>query len=202
LKIVIILFIIWPILIFGQSRTSFLNGFCLEVGGGQNNLFWSPDFSVMTQIRTFGLDAVDRTNFKFAPNFRLSYQYKYKPSFLITPFVGYNQIGGYSKDDSYIFKAVEIGTFALYKISNFSLGIGTKVSFFINTEYKLYDSVWDHSDWFSNQTGDIGLRTSYSIRPFLLSLESWFGLLNLGKGILEKANIHQNHYRILIGYLF
>ncbi|MCW8848550.1 MAG: hypothetical protein OQJ81_01125 [Melioribacteraceae bacterium] len=156
----------------------------------------------MTQIRTFGLDAVDRTNFKFAPNVRLSYKYKYKPSFLMTPFVGYNQIGGYRKDDTYVFEAVEIGTFALYKISNFSLGVGTKFSFILNAEYKYLNSDWDRSDWFTKQTADLGLRASYSIKPFILSVESWFGIFNLGNGILEKANIHQNHYRILLGYLF
>ncbi len=185
-----------------NQSNSFLNGFCLEVGGGQNNLFWSSDFGVMTQIRTFGLDAVDRTKFKFVPNLRLSYRYDYKSSFVLTPFAGYNQIGGYGKEDSYILEAVEIGTFALYKISNFSLGIGTKLSYFLNAEYKLSNSVWDRSDWFTKQTADLGLRTSYAIKPFILSLESWFGLLDLGKGILEKANIHQNHYRILLGYLF
>jgi len=102
------------------------------------------------------------------------------------------------------FSTIEIGGFALFNLSNLNIGIGGKIDFILYAEYEKISSKskWDRSNWFYKQTGDLGLRVSYSYKPFLISLESWFGIMNMISGPTDGADIYQNHFGVLIGYTF
>jgi len=183
-----------------QSTKSLLSGFGLEFGGGQNSMFWSAPFN----IRTLGGVPADRTEMKFAPNIRITYKLDYQIPIALLPFLGYNQIGGSSNEDKYSFNSIEIGGFALYKLSNINFGIGIKMDYLLDAEYKLLNSnsKWDRSDWFTKLTSDVGLRASYSLKPFIIGVETWFGIINLASGATDGAKIYENHYRVLLGYGF
>lgn len=171
-----------------------------EVGGGQNTLFWSSPISILTP----GGVPVNRTELYLTPNVRLNYTFKLLETTYIFPFIGYNRFGGSSSDSKYYFDTIEFGSFFIYNISNLGFGVGSKINSHLKVTYKSSsaDMNEDRSKWFKKWSGDIGLRISYLLKPFYLSIESWFGLTNLANDPLShaKARVRQNHFRILIGY--
>ena len=177
---------------------AFFSGIGLEIGTGINQLLWSAPFN----IRTPGGVAVDRTGASTVFNIRINYSSTLSESFILQPFVGYNQIGGSrGGDEGYSFDSIEFGGFLLWKVSNICVGIGGKHNSHKTVEYS-YSTIEDidRSDWFKDYSNDIGFRASYMFEPITLSIETWFGFSNLSSGPLTHASIHQNHMRILIGY--
>ena len=183
---------------FSQSTDSFRLGLAIEIGGGQNNLFWTSPTSGECPCAA----AVDRTHFSLTPTIRLNYQVLLAGDFALLPFVGYNQLGGSSGwSTRYSFQTIEFGTFVLYRIPTFYFGVGTKINRHMSVRF-VHGGVApeDRSSWFTKWSEDAGLRATYEFMPMSLSLESWFGLGNLAEGELSAATIRENHYRILFGY--
>jgi len=199
IKLLIVLFAIIQIAVPTKSPASIFEGFGAEIGIGMNNLFWSAPFS----IKTLGGVAADRTNISIAYNIRINYHADITESFVLLPFIGYNQIGGSGDTDKYSFDTLEFGAFFLWKISNLSVGIGGKNNSHQGADY-YYPStiIEDRSEWFKDRSIDLGFRASYLFEPITLGVETWFGLSNIATGALTGASIHQNHMRFLIGYTF
>jgi hypothetical protein len=179
-----------------QSFSSILNGFGLEFGVGKNNLFWSAPFN----IKTIGGTPKDRTGWSLAYNIRLNKHTQLTQATLLLPFVGYNQIGGESEIDKYSIEILEVGSFFLLNVYNFAFGIGGKYNLHLNAHYDHQSTnTKDRSEWFSDNSIDIGLRTNYSIKHLIIGAETWFGLNNLASGPLTGATVKQNYIRLIVG---
>ena len=181
---------------YANSDDSIVKGLGFEIGVGQNNLYWSAPFN----LRIPGGVVADRTDFSLIPNFRLNYQIYKIGSFTILPFLGYTQIGGSSDSDKYLIHVIEMGSFALFKIHHLAFGIGGKFNHHLNAKYQYASFDVNRTDWFSNNSTDVGLRTSYYIKSFTISIDVWLGLNNLANGPLNGAKIKENNYRLMIGY--
>ena len=192
----ILFLVISKVTSLAQSNEFIFNGLGVEIGGEQNNLFWSAPFN----IRTPGGVATDRTNFSIGINIRINYRAYHTNSFVILPFIGYSQFGGSSDVDKYSFDAIEFGSFALFSISNFLFGIGGKINSHLKVHYQYSSYDINRSEWFTKWSEDVGFRASYFLAPITLSFETWFGLNNLANGPLAGATVHQNHFSFLIGY--
>ena len=59
-----------------------------------------------------------------------------------------------------------------YNISNLGLGIGCKTNMHLKAEFKYPSMKEDRSDWFTKWSGDIGLRSSYLLKPIHINIES------------------------------
>jgi hypothetical protein len=195
----IIILIIPPSQIYSQSFSSFPDGLGIEIGGGQNNLFWSG----IGPTGPFGYFPVDRTNFHLTPNIRISYYTSVTDGFSVLPFIGYNDFGGTATigniQSRYSFYALEAGFVFLHEFSNLSFGAGFKEKLNLHVLYEPYHG-GDYTKLFPSWSDDAGLRASYSITPITFSIESWFGLTNLGGK--TGYSIHEDHYRFLVGYTF
>jgi hypothetical protein len=190
-----------------QSPGEALHGLGVEIGAGTNNLFWSSPFN----IRTFGGVPTDRTHFSLTVNARLLYRAELTGVLSVQPFMGYNRFGGSTDpeqgiQDRYSFDALEVGTFALLRLSSIQLGAGFKVNRHLAVHYRLADTDQtimdgDRSDWFTGWSEDVGLRMTYTFEPITISGEAWHGLSNLTNfGADRGARIYQDHFRILVGH--
>jgi hypothetical protein len=186
---------------------SVLSGLGVEIGGGYNQLFWQFLVPLPGNVTRY-----DRTQFTFTPEMRLRYDIQMSENIQCMPYLGYNQIGGKgsptkigNKSTIWI-DALEIGLLTTYTISDFSFGLGYKA----NRHLKVTDIVdipptptsnIDVTGSFPAWSSDIGLRMSYRISHYSIAVESWFGISDLGgDGDLSLMSIHQNHFRLLLGY--
>ena len=196
LKLSLLFLVTFHITCLARSYEFIFSGLGIEIGGGHNTLLWSAPFN----IRTPGGVAVDRTHLSFTPNIRLIYNLKLIDGVSALPFIGYNQFGGFTADDKYVFDVKEFGFFILYNTSTLVFGVGGKINSHQKVKYHVGSSDWDRSKWFTKQSRDIGIRASYLLTPINFTVESWFGLTNLANGPLTGAELQQNHFRFLIGY--
>lgn len=206
-----------------QHKVSFLQRFGIEIGGGYNQLFWEA-----TDFNGNKVDA-NRTSFSIMPAARLSYNHNIFKRLNLYSFLGYNEFGGHSKldnsdtflnpnvryQDEFKFRNIETGFLCTYPISNFHIGVGTKVSYHFDIEQRYYyenhpqgQNGWqtnDNPDFFNYWSLDVGLRLEYPIyQNFLLGTEGWFGITDLSKKEFDSVDmfIKQNHFRLLLGYRF
>jgi len=198
------------------SRTfrTFPKGLGLELGIGHNQLY----FRSTTDSQTG-----DRLVFTLKPTFRLVYQMSLLPKIILTPFFGYTEFGGrsepYSNDsiDEYWFKSIEFGTFCQVGIKGVQIGAGIKGNrhldvigryFGTATDTKNAPKSWTKHSVMNDYTMpkwscDLGARIGYRVNHFVFSCEAWFGITDLAKDSIFDgvATSHENHYRVLIGYV-
>ncbi|MEJ2616638.1 MAG: hypothetical protein P8Z35_16905 [Ignavibacteriaceae bacterium] len=161
---------------YSQIFKTFPQGLGIEMGLGQNNLYWRARSLMMS----LGLGPCDRTEIFLTTNVRINYNMQFENILSAIIFIGYNRFGGSSKNyDKYLFNALEGGSFVLYNISDLKFGIGFKTNHFISIQYNNED----RSELFSNWSENIGIRAMYLFSPFSISLESWFGLTDLRESI-------------------
>ncbi len=193
---------------FSQIFKPLPKGLGIEIGGGQNNLFWSAH----PGIETIGAGPIDRTQLVLTPNIRINYIIQLNSIFTAMVFTGYNRFGGSSNfedghQSKYYFNAIECGSFFLFSISNFRIGIGLKANYHLNVQFDFNTSSYTYnenrSDWFKNWSGNAGIRSMYVLLPFSISLEVWLGLNDLRNThiILPGGVIRENHFRLLFGYI-
>ena len=185
------------------------NGLGFEIGMGQNNLFWSTK----KNMETIGTGPMDRTQLWLTPNFRLTYEIPLLSRFSDRLFTGYTKFGGKSEnsysEDRYAFKAIEMGSLFLAGFKKVHLGAGLKTNRHLSVDYK-YTGSGDsfseaRSDWFKKWSYDAGACVTYPFSHFHISIESWFGLTDLcdlGSYKNKDGWIHENHYRVMLGYAF
>lgn len=205
---------------YAQESNSFFKGLAIEIGGGYNQLFWEA-----TNLDGSKINA-DRTAFSLMPSARLSHDFNIFQKINFYSFIGYNEFGGYSSlgpsevilnpeykyKDQITFKNIESGVMGTYPISNFTIGIGTKINYHFDYEQRSYHknhpqgiNGWKSSDisfFFKDWSIDAGIRVEYPfLKSVILSLEGWFGLTDLGK---DKYPIYvrENHFRFMFGYRF
>ena len=197
--ILAVIFMTIPVVGFGQSVDEVEEGIGLEVGAGQNVLFWNAPFN----IRTPGGVAADRTHLFVTPNLRLKYTRMFSRHLQTLAFAGYHQFGGKSlENDSYTVSAVEVGTVVSVPWHQYTVGIGGKLNRHLHVRYHLGSSVWNRSAWFTDWSGDVGVRLGYSLSPWSVHGELWFGLTNLAEGNLSGATVREQHARLMLGYTF
>jgi hypothetical protein len=191
----------------GQVFKPFPEGLGIEIGGGQNNLFWSAPPGILT----IGAGPIDRTHFVLTPNIRINYDFQLSSDYSTILFVGYNRFGGYTAlkngyQDAYIFDVTEGGLFFLLGISKLHIGVGLKANYhnrvLFNHITPFYSENENRTEWFVKLSTDAGIRIMYSISHFNLSLEAWFGLNDLRNSqiLLPGGIIREHHYRFLFGY--
>ncbi len=185
---------------------SVLSGLGIEIGGGYNQMFLKDLLPPLKDFR------FDRTQFALTPEVRLKYDIRLSDNFNCNPFLGYNRFGGESSKYSYgsstiWFDALETGLFITYKVSVFSFGIGykanrhLKIMDWMSTSPPIENSSFDVTNQYPSWSHDAGLRVSYRLSHFSISAESWFGISELvPDNELSQVNIHENHFRLLLGY--
>lgn len=186
-------------------------GLTLEAGSGYSQLLWQVD----------SLNG-DRTAFSLSPAIRLGYRFGVGGNFSIYPFTGYSRFGGKSKVESngyydyYWFNIWETGLIGSYQYRDFSFGPGLKYNRHLKVYGKYYGTLlqpagttreWTTEDWllcFKKQSFDLGLRTGWGYRHFVVAGEAWFGLTQLEEGIMEEigARVHQRQFRMMLGIVW
>ena len=187
--------------------------FGLEVGAGHNQLFWKVETSHQTK---------DRLEFSVTPMVRISYHRYLGKHIYLMPFIGYNKFGGRSKKkangykDEYWIYAIDCGGIILFQIATIKLGMGFKYNRHLKAINRFYGAVndppetvrvWRERDamyFFSKYSYDAGLRVDHLFfEHFIIAVEGWFGMINFEAEKYEEfISIHQNHYRIIVGYRF
>jgi hypothetical protein len=205
MKYIMFLFIIISN-VYSQDR--FYNGIGIELGLGHNQLMWSVKNG----------QSGDRSNFYLKPSVRLSYYKNIYKNISVQPFVGFIQFGGRSDTDTngykdkYTFDCIDFGFNVDYPINSIVFGFGIKANHHLNVTNRSYgnllddpnDRHWQNSDMsfiFRKWSSDLGIRIGYKfIDHFSVYFESWFGITDLAKSKWNGLYIHQNNYRLLIGY--
>jgi hypothetical protein len=201
---------------FSYSQ-SFLKGLGFEVGGEYNQLFWK----VPTPVPESDYLSRNRTEFSMTPTLRLEYEISLLSDLSVSPFVGYDRFGGEGQkrsngyQDEIWFDALNTGVLLSYQVSRVSLGLGYEINRHIKATGRFLGSAdqpassdrsWtelDLTNVFSRWSHDLGLRVSYRLSRFRLSLESWYGLSHLqGNNGFAPAAIRQSNERVLLGYTF
>ncbi len=197
-----------------QPFKHFPKGLGLELGIGNNQLY----FESTTDNQTG-----NRLVFTLKPTFRLVYQMSPLAKMIITPFFGYNEFGGRSDTysngyiDEYWFKSLELGTFCQYEIQGVQIGVGIKANWHLDVLGRYFGSAVDPKSasrsWIKKSvmndfsmpkwSSDLGARIGYQLNSFIFSFDAWFGLTDLAKKTIFDglATSHENHYRVLIGYV-
>ena len=199
----------FPILLFTSNSfsNSFPQGLGFEIGIGQNNLFWSKQ----TTMEMTGTSPVNRTELWLTPDLRLTYEMTLPSRFSTRLFIGFNRFGGTYDDanseDRYAFNALEMGSFFLAGFKTVRLGAGLKANRHLSVNYKHSGSgnsfSEDRSDWFKKWSYNAGACVTYPFSHLHISLEAWFGLTDLCDLYKNKDGwIHENHYRMMLGYAF
>jgi hypothetical protein len=157
------------------------------------------------------------------PTIRLLYQITPVDKIIVIPFLGYNKFGGksdpYSNEyiDIYWFEALELGLTVQYEIQKIRIGTGIKNNFHMDVKMKEFGSPAEPAgsdrSWHTHSvmetysmpksSFDLGAKIGIRLRRFICSGEAWFGLSDLVQGSIfgEIATSHENHYRVLIGYV-
>jgi hypothetical protein len=188
-----------------QNDSLFLRGFGIEIGGGQNNLYWTNNGAIP---RTPGWRTHKRTYLALTPNVRFNYLINLNNDFSVLPFVGYNCFGGTSNitegdQDRYLFDLIETGSFMIVNLSDFRFGTGIKANRLLRVSYDLFsirNTHEDRSKLFSKWSADAGVHSSFIFPPMSISIEAWLGLTNLMNN--DWTIVRENHYRVFIGYSF
>jgi len=213
---------VFPNYVKAQNTSIIPDGFGIEIGAGYNQLFWKA------RNISGNMTTANRTALSIMPSFRISYESNIYSNISLYSFLGYNEFGGYSKlgksisftdpnvlyKDQITFKTLDLGLLGLYKYSDFNVGVGVKVNRHLKTRNRSYyenrpdgQNGWstnDESFFFGDWSADAGLRFEY-LTPFkiVLGAESWFGITNLSnKKYSNDLHIHENHFRLLVGYRF
>ena len=200
-----------------QTSKQFPQGLQFEIGGGHNQLKWH-----VIALPEFGIPEQDynRQQFSFTPTLRVSYQLSFLDYLQLAPFVGYNQFGGKSREESngykdeFWFNSLEVGGLLCYQQSPLAFGVGIKYNrhlkiinrfygYYTDPEYPSQRS-WQEKDAasvFKNYSFDAGLRISWNEGHWSVSAESWFALTQIEAPLYDVSeDIRENHYRILLGY--
>ena len=197
-----------------QTFRHFPKGLGVELGIGHNQLY----FESTTDNQTG-----NRLVFTLKPTFRLVYQMLPLPKLILTPFFGYTEFGGksepYSNDfiDEYWFHSLEFGMFCQYEIKNVLIGAGIKGNHHLDVLGRYFGTATDTKNTPKSWTEqsvmddfampkwscDLGARIGYQMNNFIFSCEAWFGITDLAKETIFDglATSHENHYRVLIGYI-
>ncbi|HKJ32643.1 MAG TPA: hypothetical protein VKA34_12485 [Balneolales bacterium] len=213
---------VFPNYVKAQNTSIIPDGFGIEIGAGYNQLFWKA------RNISGNMTTANRTALSIMPSFRISYESNIYSNISLYSFLGYNEFGGYSKlgksisftdpnvlyKDQITFKTLDLGLLGLYKYSDFNVGVGVKVNRHLKIRNRSYyenrpdgQNGWstnDESFFFGDWSADAGLRFEY-LTPFkiVLGAESWFGITNLSnKKYSNDLHIHENHFRLLVGYRF
>lgn len=186
-------FIFLPNTISANGSNLLNNKIGIEIGSGHNVLLWPKTVG----IKTPGAAAVDRNELYITPSIRINYTISISNKYGLMPFIGYNYLGGKLEGSTYSFKIIECGVFTQYNYERLSFGFGVKNNRNLDVQYHFPAFDEDRTDWFVNQWIDAGIRISYLINRFSISIEPWFGLNNLATGPIKGAKIYENHYRIM-----
>ena len=189
-------------------------GLGFELGIGHNQLYFESTTDDQTGHRLV---------FTLKPTFRLVYQMSPLPKIILTPFFGYNEFGGKSEPysngsiDEYWFKSLELGTFCQVGIKGVQIGAGIKGNRHLDVLGRYFGTAADTKNTLKSWTEqsvindfampkwsyDLGARIGYHWNKFVFSCEAWFGMTDLAKDSIFDglAKSHENHYRVLIGYV-
>jgi len=214
-KLFLLFFLISVCTCYSQSLDFLPQGLGIEFGLGYNQL----KHQEIPSAPLYSSESLLRNGFKLTPTFRLSWRKGIFYNFSLRPFVGYSIIGGKSNpkangyEDEYLFKTLELGLFASYRLNNVSLSIGSKYNRFLNVTGKFFGSpvdpagtnrVWvekDMSPLFKKGSINLGGGLSYAYSHFIFAAEAWFSLSNLTNKDFENfVNVSSKRFQILVGY--
>ncbi|HKK44937.1 MAG TPA: hypothetical protein VJ964_05415 [Balneolaceae bacterium] len=221
--LIVLSILILPDLTRAQSTSFIPTGLGFEIGAGYNQLFWRAYSPSLDKTTT-----ENRTAFSIMPSFRINYKFNVYSNISLYTFLGFNEFGGYSKlhkqtvildanalyKDQITFKTFDLGFIGLYKFGDVSIGGGFKLNRHLQIRNRSYyennphtPNGWSTDDisyFFKDWSADSGLRIEYSTPlRMILGAESWFGITNLGTSkYATDFHIHENHFRLLIGYRF
>jgi hypothetical protein len=190
----------------------------IKIGLSYNTLKWKITSPIFQSPTTYKYK-----KFNSNPNIRYSYTFNFKKltNLQFSTILGYSTYGGKSKSDTTKFKeiysnhCIELGIMPSYMVlKNKSIGIGFKLNYTPITLYKYYGTIYQSDllprKWFTENVSDrfnklstnIGINIKQQYNRFSFSFETWFGLSNLDNinSTIYKSNIHENNYRLLIGY--
>jgi hypothetical protein len=184
---------------------SVLSGLGMEIGYGFSQL------STKYLLPPFKDYLSETSHFDITNEVRLNYNFQLMDNCNCVPFFGYYRFGGYyiiTNFDQYGSKKIEtatwvdvleIGLITIYNLSDFSFGIGYKA----NRQFKTADIFYFPNaithEGYRSWSHDAGLRVSYILSHYSISIESWFSITDLENNS-EIWNVHQNHFRLLLGY--
>jgi len=200
---------------FSQVLKTFPHGVGFEMGLGYNQLrHHVHPYPPFNDSFTYYREALYIT-----PTFRISYELYPQIWLPIRTFVGYDVFGGKSEkqsngyEDKYTFRQIELGITVSYNYKSFELGAGIKYNVHLKVVSEYYGSAvdpfeenrtWnehDASDFFRENSTDLGLRFSYRIHKFLIASEAWFSISNLEiSDFDEDVDVVKNRFLILAGY--
>jgi hypothetical protein len=191
----------------------FPQGLGVEIGGGHNQLLWRvapiPAVAPATDY--------PRQEFSLTPTLRLHYASYPFVHVQFLPFIGYNQFGGRSPEESNGYKdefwihSVEVGLIGAYAIGDILLGLGAKHNRHVSMRHRFYGTLYqitarswqeeEESIFFKNYSSSLGMRASWEYHHWSISGEAWFGVSNLEKDDLDSfIDIREQHFRVLLGY--
>ncbi len=214
-KLFLLSFLISTCMCHSQSLDFLPQGLGMEIGLGYNQL----KHQEIPSAPLYSSESFLRNSFKLTPTFRISWRKGIVYNFSLRPFVGYSILGGKSNpksngyEDEYLFKTLELGLFASYKLNNVSLSAGSKYNRFLDITGKFFGSSVDpagtNREWkeedvsslFKKWSIDLGGRLSYTYSHFTFGAEAWFSLSELTNKDFENfVSVSSKRFQILIGY--